>query len=70
MADDEKLEILMQKLEKISQELESGDIPFEQSLERYKEGLELLHRCRQFLKNAGDQIKEIHAQFLSSDLEN
>lgn len=64
---EERLEPLMQKLEAISRELEMGELPFEESLARYKEGLALLHRCRQFLKNAGDQIKEVHAQFLSSE---
>lgn len=68
MSDNEqRLEPLMQKLEEISRELESGELPFEESLERYKEGLALLHQCRQFLKNAGEQIKEVHARFLSSE---
>ena len=66
---EQRLEPLMQKLEAISRELEQGELPFEESLERYKEGLTLLHRCRQYLKNAGDQIKEVHAQFLSSEPE-
>lgn len=67
MSEEERLEPLMQKLETISKELEQGELPFEESLARYKEGLELLHRCRQFLKNAGEQIKAVHAQFISSE---
>lgn len=67
--EEQRLEPLMQKLEALSRELEQGELPFEEALERYKEGLALLHRCRQFLNTASEQIKEVHAQFLSSEPE-
>jgi exodeoxyribonuclease VII small subunit len=49
----------MEKLEGIVNILEDGDVPLEQAIEKYKEGMELAKICNEKLKNVEMQLTEI-----------
>ena len=49
MAKELKFEEMMKKLEQIVGELESGDMPLEESLKKYEEGVKLIQVCRKRL---------------------
>ena len=42
----------LENLEKIVNELESGDVPLEDALSQFKEGMELSKYCQETLNNA------------------
>lgn len=42
----------LQKLEKIVNQLESGDVPLEDALSQFQEGMELSKYCQETLNNA------------------
>lgn len=44
-----KFEEMMKKLEEIVDELESGEMPLDDSLKKYEEGVKLLRLCRKRL---------------------
>lgn len=58
---DEKLtfEQAMEELEKIVEQLEQGDIPLEEALNIYKQGMEYSKFCHDQLKKAEDQLTKI-----------
>ena len=45
-------ETSMTRLEEIVAELESGDLPVEQSIQCFEEGLKLLNHCSEVLQKA------------------
>lgn len=47
----------MQELERLIAELESGQLPLEDLLGRYRRGTELLAYCRTQLQDVEDQVK-------------
>ena len=47
-----KFEECLQRLEQIVEQLEKGDIPLEQSLALFEEGMKLSHACRSELEAA------------------
>jgi len=49
----------LQKLEKIVEQLESGEIDLEKSVKLYEEGMILKNRCEEKLKKVELQIKKI-----------
>lgn len=49
----------MEKLEKIVEKLEEGDVPLEKAISIYKEGMELSKLCHDKLKNVEKQLTEI-----------
>ena len=49
----------MEKLEGIVDVLEEGDVPLEQAIAKYKEGMELANVCHQKLKSVEEQLTEI-----------
>lgn len=51
------LEESLQKLEKIVQELEKGQLGLDESLERFENGVKLYQTCRQSLQEAEKKIK-------------
>jgi exodeoxyribonuclease VII small subunit len=51
------LEESLQKLEKIVQELEKGQLGLDESLERFESGVKLYQTCRQSLQEAEKKIK-------------
>jgi exodeoxyribonuclease VII small subunit len=52
-----KFEDCLQRLEKIVDELEKGDIPLEQSLALFEEGMKLSESCRKELEEAEGKVE-------------
>jgi exodeoxyribonuclease VII small subunit len=52
-----KFEDCLQRLEKIVNELERGDIPLEQSLKLFEEGVQLSNTCRKELEDAEGKVE-------------
>jgi exodeoxyribonuclease VII small subunit len=52
-----KFEECLQRLEKIVQELEKGDVPLEQSLTLFEEGMQLSSACRKELEQAEGKVE-------------
>jgi exodeoxyribonuclease VII small subunit len=50
-------ENVLLKLEQIVQELEKGEIPLSESINKFEEGIELYEECRDFLSKAEQKIK-------------
>ncbi|ESU30556.1 exodeoxyribonuclease VII small subunit [Bacillus sp. 17376] len=61
MADEKKLsfEQAMDQLETIVEKLEEGDVPLEEAISFYKEGMELSKLCHDKLKNVEEQLAQI-----------
>lgn len=51
-----KFEEALKKLEKIVEDLESGDLSLDEALKKYQEGIELSRQCCQRLENAKKKI--------------
>lgn len=49
----------MKKLEVIVERLEEGDVPLEEAITIYKEGMELSKICHDKLKNVEEQLTQI-----------
>ena len=47
----------LQRLEKIVQELEKGDVPLEKSLTLFEEGMQLSSACRKELEQAEGKVE-------------
>ena len=52
-------EAAMQRLEKIVQVMESGDVPLEESLKLFREGTELVEFCSKTLDTAQMEIQKV-----------
>ncbi len=52
-----KFEECLQRLEKIVQELEKGDVPLERSLTLFEEGMQLSSSCRKELEQAEGKVE-------------
>ena len=52
-----KFEDCLQRLEKIVQELEKGDVPLEKSLTLFEEGMQLSATCRKELEQAEGKVE-------------
>lgn len=55
-------ESALKALEDIVSQMESGQLPLEQSLAAYKKGVELLRYCQQTLKDSEQQIRLLDEQ--------
>jgi len=65
-------ETALQRLEEITELLESGEKPLEQAIKLYEEGLEIAKFCNQKLSEAEKKIKIITKEndvFLEDDFE-
>ncbi len=51
-----KFEDLMKELDEVVAALESGELSLEESIEKYKKGIELSNKCRQLLEEAKEQV--------------
>ncbi len=51
-----KFEDLLNNLEEIVKELESGDLSLDESIEKYKKGIELSNACKKMLEDAKAEI--------------
>ena len=52
-----KFEECLERLEKIVQELEKGDVPLERSLTLFEEGMQLSATCRKQLEEAEGKVE-------------
>jgi exodeoxyribonuclease VII small subunit len=52
-----KFEDCLQRLEQIVEQLERGDIPLEQSLKLFEEGITLSNACRKELEQAEGKVE-------------
>ncbi|MBP2240820.1 exodeoxyribonuclease VII small subunit [Cytobacillus eiseniae] len=61
MSSEQKLtfEAAMEQLEEIVEKLEEGDVPLEEAISIYKEGMELSKLCHDKLKNVESQLTQI-----------
>ena len=59
MSDKLTFEEAMEKLETIVQRLEEGDVPLEEALNIYKQGMELSKLCHDKLKNVEEQLAKV-----------
>jgi exodeoxyribonuclease VII small subunit len=61
MEEEKKLsfEEAMNKLEEIVDRLEEGDVPLEEAIAIYKDGMELSKLCHDKLKNVEEQLAQI-----------
>ena len=50
-------EEMMESLEKISNELENGDLTLDESMIKFEEGMKLSKKCSEILDNAEKKIK-------------
>ena len=51
------LEKSLASLEKIVDELESGDLPLEKAMQKFEEGIKLTRRCQAALKEAEQKVE-------------
>ena len=47
----------LEKLEAIVSQIEGGEVPLEQSIEKYAEGIQLVKQCRTILDSAEKKIQ-------------
>jgi exodeoxyribonuclease VII small subunit len=57
-----KFEDCLSQLEKIVEQLERGDLPLEQSLKLFEEGMRLSNSCRQELEAAEGKVEILMRQ--------
>jgi len=57
-----KFEDCLQQLEKIVEQLERGDLPLEQSLQLFEEGVRLSSSCKQELEAAEGKVEILMKQ--------
>ena len=57
MSKELKFEEMMGKLEEIVDSLESGDMPLDESLKKYEEGVKLLRLCRKRLDETKRKVE-------------
>ena len=55
-----KFEKALERLEKIVEDLESGNIPLEDALKKYEEGVKLCRICTQKLSQAETKIESLN----------
>lgn len=56
MEQNKKFEELLTELEAIVKELESGSLSLEDSIEKYKKGMELSNLCKKLLEEAKEVV--------------
>ena len=55
----ESFETNLINLEKIVSELESGQLSLEESLEKYKKGIDLVKKCNTIIENAEKEVQRL-----------
>lgn len=56
---EKKFEESLKNLEKIVHQLEQGDVPIDESIKLFKDGLKLATNCKTKLKSAESEIQKI-----------
>jgi exodeoxyribonuclease VII small subunit len=59
MSNAQTFEQSLSRLEEVVARLESGDLPLDEALERYEEGVKLVGRCRTDLERAELKVKRL-----------
>lgn len=59
MSEDVSFEANIEKLKKIVEELESGNLPLKDSLERFQQGMDIIKECYKELETAELKIETI-----------
>lgn len=59
----ENFETSLMNLERIVAELESGKLLLEDSLERYKHGIDLIKNCNDLISNAEKEVAKLTKDF-------
>ena len=49
----------IKKLDELAKKMESGDLPLEQALEIFNEGIQIIRKCTKSLEAAELRVKEI-----------
>lgn len=49
----------LKRLEKITEQIEQGEVGLEESITRYEEGMKLVTRCRDILNKAEQRIQQL-----------
>jgi exodeoxyribonuclease VII small subunit len=57
---DLSFEEALERLEGLVERLEEGEVPLEESVQAYAEGMRLVKRCMEKLQNAEATIRELH----------
>ena len=63
----ENFETSLMNLEKIVAELESGKLSLEDSLERYKQGIDLIKNCHELIDNAEKEVAKLTKDFKENE---
>jgi exodeoxyribonuclease VII small subunit len=59
MSNAQTFEHSLSRLEEVVAKLESGELPLDEALERYEEGVRLVGRCREDLERAELKVKRL-----------
>ncbi len=59
MKEEKTFEIAIKELEKIIQELESGNVDLDKSINKYKEAMKLIEYCENKLNKANEAVTKI-----------
>ena len=59
----ENFETSLMNLERIVAELESGKLSLEDSLERYRHGIDLIKNCNDLISNAEKEVAKLTKDF-------
>lgn len=49
----------LENLEKIVQELENGDVPLNEAIEKFNEGMKIANICNETLEKATETVKKV-----------
>jgi exodeoxyribonuclease VII small subunit len=60
---DASFEALFARLEAITAQLESGDLPLERSVELYAEGMRVAERCQQLLSGVEQRVEQLREAY-------
>ncbi|WP_314397660.1 exodeoxyribonuclease VII small subunit [Gemella sp.] len=63
----ENFETSLMNLEKIVAELESGQLSLEDSLERYKNGIDLIKHCNKLIDKAEKEVVKLTKDFKENE---
>ena len=63
------LEKALSDLEELVEELESGDLPLEQAMKKFEEGIKLTRGCQSALKEAEQKVEILLKSAGNEDLE-
>lgn len=59
MKDNEKFEDKLKQLESLVEELEKGDVPLDDAIEKYTSAMKLAKECSKKLKSAEENVNKI-----------